>query len=142
MALVGIDRIDKERNTRMSEASLLTRETDGVLVVSFGEARIAGERLIQEIGNQLQELVPQAATDGRMLLDFSGVDFVSSLMIGQILRLQKQCRLNEVRLKLCNLSLNVLEVFKLTGLTKLLEIHTDADQAMEAFGPSESASDR
>jgi anti-sigma B factor antagonist len=125
--------MEKGRNTHMSEPSLLIREKDGVLVVSFGQARIAGELFIQQLGNELQELVVPAVPGRRILLDFSGVDFMSSLMIGQILRIQKQCRQGEIRLKLCNLSLNVSEVFKLTGLTKLLEIHADAAGALEAF---------
>jgi len=121
----------------MSEQALLVHETDGVVVVSFGEGRIAGEKLIKEVGSQLSELVPRAAVGRKLLLDFSGVEFMSSLMIGQIMRLQKLCRQGEIRLKLCNLSPGVLDVFKITGLTKLMEIHVDAAQAVEAFNPSE-----
>lgn len=123
----------------MSETPLLVREQEGVVMISFGQSRIAGELLIQQLGNQLHELVPRAAVNRKLLLDFSGVEFMSSLMIGQILRVQKQCRQSEIHLKLCSLSLNVLEVFKITGLTKLMEIHPDAQKAMEAFAPSEPA---
>jgi anti-anti-sigma factor len=51
------------------------------------------------------------------------------------MRLHKQCKQDKIKLKLCNISPNILEVFQITGLTKLLEIYPDGVRAIEAFGP-------
>ncbi len=56
-------------------------------------------------------------------------------MIGQIVQLHKQCKNDKVKLKLCNISPDIKEVFRITGLTKLLEIYDDGAAALAAFGP-------
>jgi anti-anti-sigma factor len=70
-----------------------------------------------------------------LLLDFSQVEFMTSAMIGEIVRLHSQCKCDKVRLKLCGICPNIAEVFKITGLAKVLEIHPDGIKAIEAFGP-------
>jgi anti-anti-sigma factor len=51
-------------------------------------------------------------------------------------RLHNQCKREGGRLKLCGISSNIMEIFKITGLRKLLEIYPDATKALEAFGPT------
>ena len=42
----------------------------------------------------------------------------------------------KIMLKLCNIAPDIRQVFKITGIDKVLDIHADASQAMEAFKKS------
>ena len=115
---------------------LLTfREIDDVVAVSFNQVKILDETVIRQIGQEFKNLTLQAAAGHKLLLDFSRVGFMSSAMIGQIMRLHKQCKQDKVVLKLCNISSNIMEVFQITGLVKVLSIYPDEVKALEAFGP-------
>ena len=113
--------------------ALRTETTDqGVLVVSFTDAKILDEAKIQQIGKELMELVPQASSN-KMLLDFEGVSFMSSAMIGKLVLLHKKCKSAEVVMKVCQISDNVMEVFKITRLHKVFDIQKDREKALESF---------
>ncbi|MHC4179220.1 MAG: STAS domain-containing protein [Planctomycetota bacterium] len=111
------------------------RDKDDVVVVSFTEVKILDQLAIDQVREDFKDLTLQAASSRKLLLDFSRVQFMSSSMIGQIVRLQKECKRDKVKLKLCNISPDIAEVFKITGLTKLLDIYKDGAAALAAFGP-------
>ena len=111
------------------------RDKDDVVVVSFATVKILDQLAIDQIREEFKDLTLQAASGRKLLLDFSRVQFMSSSMIGQIVQLHKQCKKDKVKLKLCNISPDIKEVFKITGLTKLLDIYDDPADALAAFGP-------
>jgi len=111
------------------------RDKDDVVVVSFATVKILDQLAIDQIREEFKDLTLQAASGRKLLLDFSRVQFMSSSMIGQIVQLHKQCKKDKVKLKLCNISPDIKEVFKITGLTKLLDIYDDPAGALAAFGP-------
>lgn len=110
-------------------------DKDDVVVVSFTEVKILDQLAIDQVREDFKDLTLQAASGRKLLLDFSRVQFMSSSMIGQIVQLHKQCKRDKVELKLCNIRPDIMEVFKITGLTKLLDIHKDTAAALEAFAP-------
>jgi anti-sigma B factor antagonist len=114
---------------------LLIRDKDDVVVVSFNHAKLIELDVVRAIGQEFKNLPLQAAANRKLLLDFSKVEFMTSGMIGEIVKLQKQCKQDKIRLKLCNICANIMEVFKITGLAKALEIYPDGMKALEAFGP-------
>jgi anti-sigma B factor antagonist len=69
-----------------------------------------------------------------MLLNFQGVQFMSSAMIGKLVLLNKKSKAAGLTLKFCAISPNVLEVFKITRLNKVFDIQADEDKALKAFG--------
>ena len=62
-------------------ASLTSQEVDDVLVVSFNDAKILDEAKIQQIGSELMEIAAHAAKKQKIVLDFKGVQFMSSAML-------------------------------------------------------------
>lgn len=114
---------------------LLIRDKDDVVVVSFNHVKILDEATIRQIGQDFKNLSLQAAANKKLLLDFSRVEFMTSAMIGEIVKLHRQCKRDKIRLRLCSICPNIMEVFKITGLTKILEIHSDGIKALAAFGP-------
>lgn len=114
-------------------SSLKSREEEGVLVVNFTDAKILDEARIQQIGAELMEMVTAAAQNKKMLLNFQGVQFMSSAMIGKLVLLNKKAKTAEIELKFCDISANVLEVFKITRLNKVFKILPDEEKALKAF---------
>jgi anti-anti-sigma factor len=111
---------------------LLSQHKDDVLVVQFQSQKILSDVLIAQIGRELLELADQA--DGKMLLDFRGVSFMSSAMIGKIVLLNKKCKQNKTTIKLCNISPSIMEVFEITRLNKIFSIYDSEEDALTAFG--------
>ena len=112
---------------------LTTRDEGEVVVVNLTEARVLDEENIRKIGDELLNMAMAAAADKKLLVNFRQVRFMSSSMIGQVVRLHKRCKADKIRLKLCNISGEIKEVFRITGLVKLLDIHDDEAEALEAF---------
>lgn len=115
-------------------SSLKSEQKEDILVVYFTDAKILDEARIQKIGKELMEKAEEAAEGKKMLLNFQGVQFMSSAMIGKLVLLNKKCKAAGLTLKFCAISPNVLEVFKITRLNRVFDIQTDEDKALKAFG--------
>lgn len=115
--------------------SLNIAENGDVVVVSFNDSKILDESAIRQIGEEFKKLTTEAAAERKLLLKFSGVGFMSSAMIGQVMRLSKQCKADKVDLKLSDIAPGIMEVFKLTRLDKILSIYPNETEALKAFGP-------
>ena len=72
----------------------------------------------------------------KLLLSFEHVAYMGSTMIREIISLSKLCTANEVDLKLCCISSEILEVFRITKLTKRLKVYDTEAQALAAFAGS------
>jgi anti-sigma B factor antagonist len=110
---------------------LLSQHKDDVLIVQFQAQKILSDVLIAQIGRELLELADEA--NGKMLLDFQGVTFMSSAMIGKIVLLNKKCKANKTTVKLCNIAPSIMEVFEITRLNKVFSIYESVDEALKAF---------
>ena len=111
----------------------ITSQTMGeILVLGFTDSKILDSQRIEQVGKELQETVPQAIHK-KMLLNFRGVSFMSSAMITKLVMLNKNCKAQGVALKFCEVSPNVLEVFKITKLTKLFDIQDGEEKAIASF---------
>jgi anti-sigma B factor antagonist len=113
-------------------SSLKSQEVEDVLVVYFTDAKILDEARIAQIGKELMEMAA-AASSKKMVLNFQGVQFMSSAMIGKLVLLNKKCKADQIALKLCQISANVLEVFKITRLNKVFDIYPDEEKAIKSF---------
>ena len=112
-------------------SDLLTLQRDDVLVIRFTSPRILSDVMIAQIGQELIKLADQA--NGKLLLDFSGVSFMSSAMIGKIVLLNKKCQSNKTTVKLCSISPTIKEVFEITRLDKVFKIYDTEADALAAF---------
>ncbi len=116
-------------------AAVLFGEKGDVVLASLGESKIADPESVQQLESEFNSAMLRAATQKKLLVDFSRVEFISSMTIGLIVRLHSGCKRKGIRLKLCSLSPTLLEAFKLSGLSKVLDIYADETKAIEAFGP-------
>lgn len=107
-------------------------KTGDVSVVKFRDRKILDEAAIQELGAELFALVE---VDNRktILLDFAGVEFLSSAALGKLITFDRKVKTSKGRLKLCGLAPGIFEVFQVTKLNKVFDIRPDAAEALAAF---------
>jgi len=104
-----------------------------VVVCSFNQASILDQAVIDQIGREFDQVGLEASGTRKLLLDFRAVEYMSSAMLGKLIQLHKRCKNDKIKLKLCGISKNPLDVFKITRLDKLFEIYQDAPTAVAAF---------
>jgi anti-sigma B factor antagonist len=115
--------------------SLITQDQQDVCEVRFVDSRILDEARIQQIVGELQQVAEQC--NYLLFLNFSGVEFISSVLIGHLLLLHRRIKNHrEQALVMCNVAPNVLEVFKITSLNKVVKIVADHEKALAQFQPA------
>ena len=114
------------------KGQLVVRENRDVCVVEFEEKRILEELSIAQIGEELAGIV-SSRPQVKMVLNFQNVEHLSSAALGMLVTLRSQVDEKNGQLKLSNIKPQIHEVFKITQLHKLFEIHETAAQAINAF---------
>jgi len=105
---------------------------DGVSVVEFADRKILEELSIREIEEELFGLV-EAEDEIKLLLNFKSVEHLSSAALGMLINLNKRVEARHGKLRLSNINPQIFEVFKITRLHKLFEIHETAGEALKSF---------
>ena len=111
---------------------LKIRRADGVSVVEFADRKILEELSIQEIGEELRQLVESEAGI-KLLLNFKNVDHLSSAALGMLITLNKKIKEHNGELKLSDINRQIFEVFKITRLNRVFDIHETSQQALSGF---------
>ena len=113
-------------------AHLKIKRTDGVSVVEFADRKILEELSIQEIGEELHQVV-ESEPGIKLLLNFKNVDHLSSAALGMLITLSKKVKEQSGELKLSDINRQIFEVFKITNLNRIFDIHDSSDQALANF---------
>lgn len=111
---------------------LTVQTDDSVNIVHFSDRKILEELSIREIEDELFALVAQTPSP-RLVLNFANVEHLSSAALGMLINLQKEISKSDGKLKLSDIKPQIYEVFKITRLSKLFDIHDSADEAIKAF---------
>lgn len=111
---------------------LKINRSGGICEVEFVDRKILDELCIAELQDELTRLV-----DGepgiKLLLNFANVDHLSSAALGMLITLNKRVQQQNGVLKLSDIKPQILEVFKITRLNKVLNIYPDVGGARGAF---------
>ncbi|MBC8351495.1 MAG: STAS domain-containing protein [Planctomycetes bacterium] len=107
-------------------------EVGEVSVVRFVDRRILDASNIEELGDELFGLVEN---DGKknLLLNFTGVEFLSSAALNKLIILDKKVKSNGGKLALCDLRQEINEVFAITRLDQLFTISDSEQSALTEF---------
>ena len=111
---------------------LKIKRSNSVSLVEFADRKILEELSIQEIGDELDRLV-EAEPGIQLLLNFHNVDHLSSAALGMLISLNKKIKERSGKLKLSDINRQIFEVFKITRLNRVFEIHDTADEALAGF---------
>lgn len=111
---------------------IVVAEEGMVSIVRFVDKKIVDSASIEQLGEELNSLV---AVDNRnvLLLNFEGVEFMSSAALNKLISLNNNVKKAQGRLKLCNLRAEIKEVFTITRLDRVFDIRKSEIDALEAF---------
>jgi anti-sigma B factor antagonist len=115
-----------------SPGRLAVSQKGGVHVVHFLDRKILDESNIVEIANELFALV-EKSRGIKLCLDFANVQYLSSTVLGKLITLNTRIGEDNGKLVLCSIRPQILEVFKITKLTKLFDIVDDEATALSHF---------
>ncbi len=115
-----------------SESRLRVRKEDGITQVEFVDRNILDEANIQRIGEEISEIIDGDAQP-KLLISFSNVDHLSSAALGTLITIHNRLKQKGGQLRLANIDPQIYEVFMITKLNKLFDIHESRDEAMESF---------
>ena len=116
----------------MTEVQLVVQNIGDVVVVSLGSSTILDGITVEAVARRLFELVDQQARR-KILLDFSQVKFLSSSMLGVLIRLQKRAGAIKGRVVIVGLRPELHRVFKITRLDKIFNFYRDEAEALSSF---------
>jgi anti-sigma B factor antagonist len=103
-----------------------------VTVVGFLDRNILEEAAIQQIGDEVTAVI-DASANPKLLLDFANVEHLSSAALGTLITVNTKVKNKGGQLRLSNIDRNIYEVFVITKLNKLFQIHDSREQALKSF---------
>jgi anti-sigma B factor antagonist len=101
---------------------------ENATIVTFTDEKILEERDIQALQESTTSLIEQSE-QMNLILDFRNVRFLSSAVLGLLIRISKKIYERDGILRLCNINPKIYEVFKITRLTKIFDIYKDLESA-------------
>lgn len=107
------------------------REGD-VIHVEFVDRNILDEANIQQIGDEITSIIDKEATP-KLLISFANVDHLSSAALGTLITINNRMKGKNGKLRLANIDPQILEVFKITKLDRLFQIHDTTDRALASL---------
>ncbi|WP_165072178.1 STAS domain-containing protein [Paludisphaera rhizosphaerae] len=108
-------------------------EVDGVKVVRFHDRQLFDERTVREVADQIAAKLPNDGKPIRLVLDFSEVGLISSTLLSKLILLQRRVDGSHGKLRLCELSPVLQQVFRTSNLDRLFGIDRDQRSAMEVL---------
>lgn len=112
--------------------AIKTATRDGILFIEIEDARLLDETRIQAIDHELDSAI-DGSDETRIVIDFSKVQFMSSSMLGKLVKIHKKVASYKAKMKFASVTSEIQEVFKITRLDKLFSVEKDADSARKAF---------
>lgn len=109
------------------------RQVGAVTVVGFRDDKLVEQGLVADVREELGQLA-ETERPANLLLSFSGVRLMSSTALAAVLSLIRRMKAYDGKLKLCDMAPMVYEIFAITELNKLFDIHADEAAGLRAFG--------
>ena len=110
---------------------LKTQIIDNINVVSFANRDRINSLVTEPIKEDLLEYFRKSNV--KMALDLKGIKFIDSSGFGVFLSVMKAANNNYGVFKICNVSDDVMELFKLLQLHNIFEIYSDLDDCIKSF---------
>ncbi len=104
---------------------------ENAVIVTLADEKILEEMDIRSLQESIMSVIEQAARIN-LILDFRNVRFLSSAVLGLLIRISKKIYERDGQLKLCNIDPKIHEIFKITRLTKIFDIYPDLESAAVA----------
>lgn len=103
-----------------------------VIVATLVDEKILEESQIQALESSFLPLIEENSPV-RLVVDFSQVRFLTSSVLGLLIRLSKKIYQSEGILRLCGIQPKIYEIFKITRLDKVFDIYPTRQEALEGL---------
>jgi len=100
--------------------------------IEFVDRNILEEANIQQIGDEISEII-EASSNPKILLSFENVEHLSSAALGTLITVNTKVKQKGGQLRLAQIDKQIYEVFVITKLNKLFQIHDNCDKAIGSF---------
>lgn len=108
-------------------------EMDGVSVIKFHDNQLFDERTVREANEQIAAALPNDGSPIRLVVDFSDVGLISSTFLSKLILLQRRIDQSRGKLRLCEMSPIIQQVFRTSNLDRLFKIDRDQRTAIDSF---------
>jgi len=110
---------------------LKTETIDGIIVVRFNNVNRFNALIAEPVKEQLKGYFSKPKT--KLILNLENIDFIDSTGFGGFLSIMKTANNNYGFFKICNISTEVMELFKLLQLHNVFEIYNTLDDCIKSF---------
>lgn len=97
-------------------------QQEGLVVVRFEAGNLNSDEQILRISDELSQVLQSTTAGTTLLLDFRDVEIVASMMLGDLVALNKRALRKGVILQLCGLSPAAMRVIQTCKLDRLFDI--------------------
>jgi anti-sigma B factor antagonist len=98
-------------------------------VATLTDEKILDETQLQGLEGSFLPLIEQNPKI-QLVIDFSNVKFLTSSVLGLLIRISKKVYETDGKLRLCSINPKIMEIFRITRLDRIFEIYPDVDEAM------------
>ena len=109
---------------------------ENATIVTLTDENILEENDIRALQESIMPVVEQAERIN-LILDFQNVRFLSSAVLGLLIRISKKIYERNGQLRLCHINPKIHEIFKITRLTKIFDIYQDVESATEGLSTTD-----
>ncbi len=100
-------------------------------------ATLMDERVLEDIDVQALEdsIMPliEETSGTNLVINFCDVKFLTSAVLGLLIRVSKKIYESGGQLKLCGINPQILEIFKITRLDRVFDIYEDQEKAIQSL---------
>jgi len=104
---------------------------NNVYVASFENINRFNALITEPVKEQLNNLFNKHNT--KLILNLEGISFIDSSGFGVFLSVMKTASINFGHFKICNISKEVMELFKLLQLHNVFEIYSNLDDCLKSY---------
>lgn len=108
-------------------------EVEDVKVVHFHDPQLFDERVVHEAAEQIAVRLPNDGSPIKLVLNFSGVGLISSTLLSKLVLLQRRIDASRGKMRICELSPVLEQVFRTSHLDRLFGIDRDQRTALDHF---------
>jgi anti-sigma B factor antagonist len=110
---------------------LKTETVNGIIVVRFDNVNRFNALIADPVKEQLKGYFNKSGS--KLILNLEGIDFVDSTGFGVFLSIMKTANNNYGFFKICNITTEVMELFKLLQLHNVFEIYSTLEDCIKSF---------
>ncbi|HEX7008786.1 MAG TPA: STAS domain-containing protein [Phycisphaeraceae bacterium] len=114
------------------DSRLRVHEEGDITTIEFLDRNILEEANIQQIGEEIAAVI-ERHNNPKILIDFHNVEHLSSAALGTLITINNKIRQKGGQLRLARIDPQIYEVFVITKLDKLFQIHQDNQKALASF---------